>query len=90
MVTAAFLVGIDGLVLAQGLIVRACSDQPRSASTDPLDTVVTVLALKRVSIDEAFVAHEAEDLEHVVAIALALAVWPYALGLRYDCELARR
>ena len=61
-VTAAFLVGIDGLVVLQGLSSRGCSGPARSASTaSSRRRVVTVLALKRVGIDEAFVQRDTDD-----------------------------
>ena len=78
-VTAAFLVAIDGLVLGQGLIVtRLLGPSEIGLYGIVSTTVVTVLALKRVGIDEAFVAHETDDLEreyqHAFTLELALAV----------------
>jgi O-antigen/teichoic acid export membrane protein len=77
-VTAAVLVGIDGIVLAQGLIVtRLLGPSEIGLYGIVSTTLVTVLALKRVGIDEAFVARETEDVEreyqHAFTLELALA-----------------
>jgi O-antigen/teichoic acid export membrane protein len=77
-VTAAFLIAIDGLVLGQGLIVtRLLGPSEIGLYGIVSTTVVTVLALKRVGIDEAFVAHETDDPEreyqHAFTLELALA-----------------
>src|SRR4029453_7011362 len=58
--TAAFLVAIDGLVLGQGLIVtRLLGPSEIGLYGIVSTTVVTVLALKRVGIHEAFGPSEA-------------------------------
>lgn len=76
-VTAAFLVGIDGLVLLQGLIVTRLLG-PREIGLYGVvsTTVITLIALKRVGIDEAFVAQaEAEqerEFQHAFTLELTL------------------
>jgi O-antigen/teichoic acid export membrane protein len=72
-VTAAFLVGIDGLVLAQGLIVtRLLGPSEIGLYGIVSTTVITVLALKRVGIDEAFVAQETQEIEREYQYAFTL------------------
>jgi O-antigen/teichoic acid export membrane protein len=72
-ITGGFLVGIDALVLAQGLIVTRLLG-PRAiglygvAST----TVISLIALKRVGIDEAFVQQEEADQEKEFQFAFTL------------------
>ncbi len=77
-ITAAFLVGIDGLVLVQGLIVtRLLGPAEIGLYGIVSTTLVTVLALKRVGIDEAFVQRETaavdEEFRHAFTLELALA-----------------
>ena len=74
---AAFLALIDGLVLAQGLIVTRLLG-PRSIGLYGIVTVtaMTILALKRVGIDEAFVqqTEDAQEVEFQRAFTLELAL----------------
>jgi O-antigen/teichoic acid export membrane protein len=72
-VTAAFLIGIDGLVVVQGLIVtRLLGPSEIGLYGIVSATVVTVLALKRVGIDEAFVARETDEVEREYQYAFTL------------------
>ncbi|MGZ4278411.1 MAG: oligosaccharide flippase family protein, partial [Solirubrobacteraceae bacterium] len=77
-ITAAFLVGIDGLVLVQGLIVTRLLGPGEIGLYGIVSvTLVTVLALKRVGIDEAFVQRETEavgeEFRHAFTLELVLA-----------------
>ncbi|MDX6656055.1 MAG: lipopolysaccharide exporter [Solirubrobacteraceae bacterium] len=84
-ITAAFVIGIDAIVAAQGLVVTRLLG-PRAIGLYGLVavTVMTILTLKRVGIDEAFVQQETEDpeaefqyaftLELVLSAALALVI----------------
>lgn len=77
-ITAAFLIGIDGLVLLQGLIVtRLLGPSEIGLYGIVSTTLITVLALKRVGIDEAFVQHETDavgdEFRHAFTLELALA-----------------
>ncbi|MDP9347489.1 MAG: oligosaccharide flippase family protein [Actinomycetota bacterium] len=77
-VTAAFLVGIDGLVVLQGLVVTRLLGPAEIGLYGIVSTaLVTVLALKRVGIDEAFVQRETEavgdEFRHAFTLELALA-----------------
>jgi O-antigen/teichoic acid export membrane protein len=82
-ITAAFIVGIDAIVAVQGLVVTRLLG-PKAIGLYGLVavTVTTILTLKRVGIDEAFVQHESEDPEtefqHAFTLELGLSV---ALGL---------
>lgn len=73
MVTGGFLVGIDGLVLAQGLIVTRVLG-PRAIGLYGVvsTTVISLIALKRVGIDEAFVQQEEADQEREFQFAFTL------------------
>jgi len=63
-VTAAFLVLIDGLVIAQGLVVtRVLGPATIGLYGIVSTTVITLVALKRIGIDEAFVAQSEADQE---------------------------
>ena len=57
-ITAAFVVGIDAIVAAQGLVVtRLLGPETIGLYGLVAVTVTTILTLKRVGIDEAFVQH---------------------------------
>jgi O-antigen/teichoic acid export membrane protein len=59
LVTAAFLIAIDGLVVAQGLVVtRLLGPELIGLYGIVTVTTMTIVALKRVGIDEAFVREE--------------------------------
>lgn len=72
-VTAGFLVLIDGLVLAQGLIVTRLLG-PRQIGLYGVvsTTVISLIALKRVGIDEAFVQQSEADQEREFQYAFTL------------------
>ena len=75
--TGAFLVAIDGLVLVQGLIVTRLLG-PRAIGLYGIvsTTVISLIALKRVGIDEMFVQQDEPDQEreyqHAVTLELGL------------------
>jgi O-antigen/teichoic acid export membrane protein len=73
LVTGAFLALIDGLVVAQGLIVTRLLG-PRAIGLYGIVTVtvMTVLALKRVGIDEAYVQQQEAEQEHEFQRAFTL------------------
>jgi PST family polysaccharide transporter/lipopolysaccharide exporter len=72
-VTAGFLVLIDGLVLVQGLIVTRLLG-PRQIGLYGVvsTTVISLIALKRVGIDEAFVQQDEADQEQEFQYAFTL------------------
>jgi O-antigen/teichoic acid export membrane protein len=72
-VTAGFLVGIDALVLVQGLIVTRLLG-PRQIGLYGVvsTTVISLIALKRVGIDEAFVQQDEPDQEREFQYAFTL------------------
>src|SRR4051794_9596559 len=76
-ITAVFIVGIDAIVAAQGLVVTRLLG-PKTIGLYGLVavTVTTVLTLKRVGIDEAFVQQETDDpqteFQHAFTLELAL------------------
>ena len=78
-ITAAFIVGIDAIVAAQGLMVTRLLG-PKAIGLYGLVavTVTTILTLKRVGIDEAFVQQETDDPEtefqYAFTLELALSV----------------
>jgi O-antigen/teichoic acid export membrane protein len=77
-ITAVFIVGIDAIVAAQGLVVtRLLGPQAIGLYGLVAVTVMTILTLKRVGIDEAFVQQETEDPEtefqHAFTLELMLA-----------------
>jgi O-antigen/teichoic acid export membrane protein len=78
-ITAGFLVLIDGLVVVQGLIVTRLLG-PRSIGLYGVAsiTVISLIALKRVGIDEAFVRQAEQDqgreFQYAFTLDLALAV----------------
>lgn len=73
MVTAGFLVAIDGLVLLQGLVVTRLLG-PRQIGLYGVvsTTVISLIALKRVGVDELFVAQEEPDQEREFQYAFTL------------------
>src|SRR4051794_7828394 len=73
LVTGGFLVLIDGLVLLQGLIVTRLLG-PREIGLYGVvsTTVISLIALKRVGIDEAFVQQEEADQEREFQYAFTL------------------
>ncbi len=76
-ITGGFLVVIDGLVLAQGLVVTRLLGPREIGLYGIVSTfVVSIVALKRVGIDEAFVAQEEphQELEFQRAFTLELAL----------------
>src|ERR1700761_5592904 len=63
-VNAAFLSGAEGLVLVQGLLATALLGPSAIGLYGVVTTTaMTIVALRRVGIDEAFVAQEASDEE---------------------------
>lgn len=72
-ITAAFLIGIDGLVLVQGLVVTRLLG-PRQIGLYGVvsTTVISLIALKRVGIDEAFVQQDEPDQEREFQYAFTL------------------
>jgi len=63
-ITAAFIVGIDAIVAIQGLIVtRLLGPETIGLYGLVAVTVTTILTLKRVGIDEAFVQQDTDDPE---------------------------
>jgi O-antigen/teichoic acid export membrane protein len=62
LITTVFLVGIDGLVLIQGLIVtRLLGPEAIGLYGVVATTVISLIALKRIGVDEAFVAQDEPD-----------------------------
>jgi len=88
-VTGGFLVVIDGLALAQGLVVTRLLGPAEIGLYGIVSTfVVSIVALKRVGIDEAFVAQEEPDQEAEFQRAFTLEL---ALGAAFTaliCALA--
>ena len=96
-ITAVFIVGIDAIVAVQGLVVtRLLGPEAIGLYGLVAVTVTTILTLKRVGIDEAFVQHETDDpqreyqyafsLELALSVALALVIVLLApvLAIAYD------
>jgi O-antigen/teichoic acid export membrane protein len=72
-VTGVFLVGIDGLVLIQGLIVTRLLGPSQIGLYGVVSTtVISLIALKRVGIDEAFVQQDEADQEREFQYAFTL------------------
>jgi len=72
-VTGGFLVAIDVIVLVQGLVVtRLLGPAAIGLYGIVSTTVITLIALKRVGIDEAFVAQEEVDQEREFQYAFTL------------------
>ncbi len=92
-VTAAFLAGIDGLVLLQGLIVTRLLG-PREIGLYGVvsTTVISLIALKRVGVDELFVQQDEADQErefqYAFTIELALSVVMCAIILALSPVIA--
>ena len=88
LVTGAFLIGIDALVVAQGLIVTAMLGPELIGLYGIVTvTVTTIVALKRVGIDEKFVQQEEggeEEFSRAFTLELALS-GAFAVAL---CALA--
>ena len=77
LITAAFLILIDGLVVAQGLIVtRLLGPELIGLYGIVSVTVMTLVALKRVGIDEAYVqqeeAHQESEFQRAFSLDLGL------------------
>jgi O-antigen/teichoic acid export membrane protein len=72
-ITAAFIVGIDAIVAAQGLVVTRLLGPSAIGLYGLVSvTVTTILTLKRVGIDEAFVQQETDDPEREFQYAFTL------------------
>jgi O-antigen/teichoic acid export membrane protein len=72
-ITAAFIVGIDAIVAIQGLIVtRILGPETIGLYGLVAVTVTTILTLKRVGIDEAFVQQDTDDPEAEFQYAFTL------------------
>jgi O-antigen/teichoic acid export membrane protein len=82
-ITAGFLVLIDGLVLIQGLIVtRLLGPKQIGLYGVVSTTVISLVALKRVGIDEAFVQQDEADQEREFQYAFTLELGlSFAMGL---------
>ena len=84
LVTGAFLIAIDALVVAQGLIVtRLLGPELIGLYGIVTVTTMTVIALKRVGIDEAYVQQEEsseEEFQRAFTLELGTSV-AFALGL---------
>jgi len=89
MVTSGFMIAIDGLVLIQGLVVTRLLGPSEIGLYGIVSTfVVSIVALKRVGIDEAFVQQEESDQEAEFQRAFTLEL---ALGTIFTaiiCALA--
>jgi O-antigen/teichoic acid export membrane protein len=72
-ITAGFLAAIDGLVLIQGLVVTRLLG-PREIGLYGVvsTTVISLIALKRVGVDELFVAQDESDQEREFQYAFTL------------------
>jgi O-antigen/teichoic acid export membrane protein len=88
-VTGGFLVAIDAIVVVQGLIVTRLLG-PRAIGLYGVvaTTVITLIALKRVGIDEAFVAQEEDDQEVEFQHAFTLELGLSAVMTLAICALA--
>jgi O-antigen/teichoic acid export membrane protein len=88
-VTSGFMIAIDGLVLIQGLVVTRLLGPSEIGLYGIVSTfVVSIVALKRVGIDEAFVQQEESDQEAEFERAFTLEL---ALGTVFTaliCALA--
>ncbi len=79
LVTGGFLVGIDAIVLAQGLVVTRLLG-PREIGLYGVvsTTVISLIALKRVGIDEAFVqqaeAEQEREFQYAFTLELGLSI----------------
>jgi len=89
MVTSGFIIAIDGLVLIQGLVVTRLLG-PRDIGLYGIVStfVVSIVALKRVGIDEAFVQQEEPDQEAEFQRAFTLELAVGAVFTALICALA--
>jgi O-antigen/teichoic acid export membrane protein len=88
-ITAVFLTAIDGLVLIQGLIVtRLLGPSAIGLYGVVSTTVISLIALKRVGIDEAFVAQDEAQQEREFQYAFTLELGLSALMTLVLCGLA--
>ena len=89
LVTAAFLVLIDGLVVGQGLIViRLLGPELIGLYGIVTATVMTIVALKRVGIDEAYVQQDEADQQEEFQRAFSLDLGVSAAFALLLCALA--
>ena len=89
LVTAAFLILIDGLVVAQGLVVtRLLGPELIGLYGIVTATVMTIVALKRVGIDEAYVQQDEADQEEEFQRAFSLDLGVSAAFAVLLCALA--
>ena len=89
LVTGAFLLLIDGLVVAQGLIVtRLLGPQLIGLYGIVTVTTMTVIALKRVGIDEAYVQQDEQGQEHEFQRAFTLELGTSVVFALALCALA--
>jgi O-antigen/teichoic acid export membrane protein len=89
LITGGFLVVIDGLVLIQGLVVTRLLGPGQIGLYGIVSTfVVSIVALKRVGIDEAFVAQEQTDQELEFQRAFTLELIVGAVFTALICVLA--
>jgi O-antigen/teichoic acid export membrane protein len=88
-VTSGFMVGIDALVLVQGLVVTRLLGPREIGLYGIVSTfVVSIVALKRVGIDEAFVAQDEPDQEAEFQRAFTLELILGAVFTVLVCALA--
>ena len=88
-VTSGFMIAIDGLVLIQGLVVTRLLGPSEIGLYGIVSTfVVSIVALKRVGIDEAFVQQEEPDQEAEFHRAFTLELALGALFTALICALA--
>lgn len=89
LVTAAFLVLIDGLVVAQGLIVtRLLGPELIGLYGVVTVTTMTIVALRRVGIDEAYVQQDEEGQEEEFQRAFTLELGTSVVFAAALCALA--
>jgi O-antigen/teichoic acid export membrane protein len=89
LITGAFLLLIDGLVVAQGLIVtRLLGPELIGLYGIVTVTTMTVIALKRVGIDEAYVQQDEQGQEHEFQRAFTLELGTSAVFALLLCALA--
>src|SRR5687768_4290555 len=89
LVTGAFLLLIDGLVVAQGLIVtRLLGPELIGLYGIVTVTTMTVIALKRVGIDEAYVQQDEQGQEHEFQRAFTLELGTSVVFALLLCALA--
>lgn len=89
LVTAAFLVLVDGLVVAQGLVVtRLLGPELIGLYGVVTVTTMTIIALKRVGIDEAYVQQDEEGQEAEFQRAFTLELGTSVVFALLLCALA--